>query len=886
MTTTAARPQADDDNDWRHGPVAAPFNTAVVALFTTTLGKTLGMPPWVAFLATTVMIGAVIWAGLHRHPRPLSRDSIAYRVIAVTACGGWMWVHLATFPELGLSTIQTVILILAWPLTIVVSVGCIVTRRLPALLRFAVPAALVLFSIVFTLVLGGHVASWLRNVLFVTDPMPAGWAPVAAWLWQSLLQLVILAAPMAVIGRHTANREESAAEEAERAAAAATPQTSPAAKKFLKLVCDATGEYRTLPQVDRSVPPVKVPALEIVAVDPWKNGAGETYVLNLVNGKNTTVQSLRTHTTLWATKMNLDMGCGIEVLNDTESRGRALVKVNRVNVLKQLIHYPDLLPRSIMNALPLGVTRDGVEIGPYFRENSCFLWGQKGSGKTGTIFDIIAGGLQCTDTLVWVIDLNGGAAAKPFLRPWADGKTDRPCIDWVASTLPEVLAMTEVGLAIALDRKIHYADLKYEHNVNLMPVGNGEPGNPPPAILIVIDEGATVLGIGGGEVTDVAKQAKHNLNQIMDLARDAAVNIVFSGLRATADVADTAFKAGTSIRIGMRVTDGAELAHGFGRYDLNPADIPEKGSGFISTGHEDAGDEVQVFKAYFLDPKRNYDVAVTTTPWRPFMDDRGLQIGGARYANRWARSAARLWEVGKNLTQERMDELCSYGAIPATAAERAASASAVATAERQGPASGVDTAFFQPPTGIPGQSTFSDMMETARRSREKFQEGSLPDELPVTGPGQQPAGPPQPPADTGGDEPGDPDELADQPTEAEWEIRFRDLANRLNSPDGVLPDSPQQMPRNRMPIPVPPESEIAARPASREIVERIVRAHGPVSFGDLHKMLSSGGGWGPANPISTEALRKLLLKPNSKDPVEWLAPRNRGDKYNHRDNVK
>lgn len=884
-TTTAARPQADDDNEFRHGPVAAPFNTAGGALLFAALGKVLGIPPWIAFIATAVMAGAVIWSGTHRHPRPLSRASIVFRTVAVTACGGWLWIQLATFPDLGLSATHATVLVLAWPVTIAVGVGCFGARRLPAMVRIVAPALLALFSVAFTLVLGRHVASWLHHVLFVTSPLPTGWGPVLAWLGESLLQLIILAAPMAVVGRHTANREETAADQAERAAAAAVPANTPQAKRFLRLVCETTAEWHTLPQLERGAPAQKVPALSIDDIEPWANGAGETYVLNLVNGKNTTVESLRMHTTLWATRMNLDMGCGIEVAHDDKSRGRARVKVNRVNVLKKRIDYPALLPRTVLNAMPLGMTRDGIEIGPFFRESSCFLWGQKGAGKTGVIFDIIAGGLQCTDALVWVIDLNGGAAAKPFLRPWADGKTDRPAVDWVATTIDEVLLMSQVGLAIALDRKIHYADLKFEHNTNLMPVGNGEPGNPPPEILIIIDEGATVLGVGGGEITEVAKQARHNLNQIMDLARDAAVNIVFSGLRATADVADTAFKAGTSIRIGMRVTDSAELAHGFGRYDLNPADIPEQGSGFICCGHDE--NEVTVFKAYYLDPARNYDVGVTTTPWRPYMDDRGLQVGGAKYANRWNRTAPRLWAPGKNMTEQRISELGSYGAAPVSAQERTAAASAATATEAPvRPASGIDTHYFQPPTGDPNNLSYSEILEIARRSKEAFMAGMPADDVTLPGAGgPPPTDPPQPPAagDDGGEEIGDPDELNPTATEEEWLAKFRDLADRLDTPGGVLSENPEDLRRN--PIPLPPDSEVAANPRSRDIVQRILKAHGPLSFGDLHQMLNSGGGWGPAVRISQEGLRKALLRPGTKDPVEWLAPREKGAKYNHRDNV-
>lgn len=886
MTTTANRPaRADDDNDWRHGPVAAPFNIGGYALLFTLIGRIFGIPPWVAFLATGVMLGAIIWSGVHHQPRALSRTAIVFRSVAVAASGGWMWWQLATFPDLGLTAGQAVALVTAWPATIVAGVGCYSARRVPVLIRTVVPGLLLLFTVSLTLVLGEHVAVWLHSVLFVTDRLPMHqFSPIGAWAGKSFLQLLILAAPLAVIGRHSANREETLADEAERAAAAAVPAASPQARWFLNLVCDTAQEWRTLRTLERGVPAQRVPTLSIDDVRPWENGAGETYVLNLVSGKST-VESLRSHTDLWATKMGLDMGCGIEVLHHEKSRGKALVEVNRVNVLRQVLHYPELLPRSIMNAMPLGRTRSGKEIGPFFRESSCYLWGQKGSGKTGTIFDIIAGGLQCIDALVWVIDLNGGAAAKPFLRAWADGKVDRPCVDWVATTIDEVLVMTEVALAIALDRKIHYADLKFEHNVNLMPVGNGEPGAPPPEILIVIDEGATVLGFGGGQTSDVAKQVKHNLNQIMDLARDAAVNIVFSGLRATADVAEPAFKAGTSIRIGMRVTDPNELSYGFNRWNLNPADIPEQGSGFICCGHDE--NEVQVFKAYFLDPKRNYEVGEKTTPWRPYMDERGLQVGGSKYANRWQRTVPRLWTPGPNLTDDRIDELCQYGAVPVSAGDRSAAPTAGhAGEEKVRPASGINTDYYRPTAGKPGEATFEEIMEIARRSREQASNGGDPG-LPLLM-SREPSGPPpQGPPAGGGEPPMEPVDPEDPDTDdgidREYEEKFRLLAAQLASPDGVLPDNPEDL-RNQ--IPLPPDSQLAANPRSREILERMLKAHGPLTRKEMYRMLTAGGGWGPACPVTEEAMRRALLKPGTKEPVEWLAPRTNGQPYQHRDNIR
>ncbi|HEX8345897.1 MAG TPA: hypothetical protein VF657_14335, partial [Actinoplanes sp.] len=247
-----------------------------------------------------------------------------------------------------------------------------------------------------------------------------------------------------------------------------------------------------------------------------------------------------------------------------------------------------------------------------------------------------------------------------------------------------------------------------------MPVGNGAPGNAPPEILIIIDEGAEVLGLGGGQMTDDAREAREALDAIMRLARDAAVNIVFSGLRATSDVADPAFKAGTSVRIGMRVTDQQELAYGFGDWKLDPAEIPYQGSGFICTGHES---DIQVFKAYFLDPQTMERAGAVCTPWRPYLDARGVQVGGATYANRWRRTAHDIFE-------DPRPGIAQYGGFaPPAGGQPNPAGTATAVMERPADDTGEPFVYgggtvaqaVSAPTGGDG---FEGMMNTAKRLRD------------------------------------------------------------------------------------------------------------------------------------------------------------------------
>jgi len=882
MTTSAQstrrQPAPPPYSDFRHGPVAAAFNASVGALFLTTIGKFIGLPPWLGLAFGLLLSLCLVWAGHHRQPRPLSRVSIVYRATAMTGAGVWVWWQLATFPPVALNNAQITVQLIAWPITALAVLAGVSVPRLPLVLRVVLPGTVALFSTVLTVVMWQPVWALVRTVLTVTDRLP--WGPEhlvdnLSWLGYSALSLAFIAAPMAVLGAVFANRERTADEElalAERSTGAANLTAE--ARKMRRLVCELTNEWTEWNAADGTK--TKVGNLKITDVQFWDNKAGETYIIDLSgNKKGTTRSALRRYCEDLATKLNLPEGCGVEVVTQKGMpRGMAALDVCRVNVLEQELLYPEIRQRSILNPLPIGKTRSGKEIGPFFRESSAYVWGQKGSGKTNTISVITTGALQCTDCLVWVIDLNGGGAAAPFLEAFKEGRVNRPCIDWVATTMAEVVEMAEVGKAIALDRKKYYRKLKRLADVNLMPVGNGGVGQPPPEILIIIDEGKTILGATDSD--DDTRDAQKALLDIMDLARDAAVNIVFSGLRATADVADTGFKAGTSIRIGMRVMDSTELAYGFGDYKLNPEEAPYKGSGFVCVGHEESS--IQVFKAYHIKPSRLEAIGEQVTDWRPYLDDRSLQTAGVRYANRWRRTARTIWD-------DPPEHVVNYGTGPVTPADRQA-ASAAAAGPVLPHSGGTATAVLDPPAddprpaggspstiSMPTGEGFSGLFHNATRNKDADRAHRR-QQIEQAG-GPPPAGPPTGRPAAGGD-PGEPDLDDAEREQAEFDRRFAETVNNMT----VLPADPRQWPR----IPDSGEAELAKAPdGSRQILERLVLTRGPLRWDEMHAMLVAGGDWGPPVKISKVWMGKLLKKTGSNDPVEWLANRVKGEPYDHRD---
>ena len=385
MTTTAQprrTPQGQQQhNDLKHGPVAAAFNASAGTLFLTTIGKLVGIPPWIALLAGVVMAVCLVWAGRNRHPRPLSRKSLIYRAVAMLTAGGWMWWQLATFPPAGIPTGQAAALLAAWPATLIVCAVAASAARVPALIRFAVAGSFFVFAAGLTAVLGGPVLAWLHDVLTVTDRLHHDFGTLLPWLGYSALSLAMIAAPMAVIGVAFANREMDADEELARLNRQTLPRTSAAeGRKVQKLVCDLSSEWTERRPMDPYQPTLKIPNLRVTDVKFWGNGAGETYVFDLTgNQRGTTSKKLRTYTDEIATKLNLPEGCGVEVLHaknddgETLGRGFAALDICRKNVLRDLLMYPPIQRRSIMNPLPLGETRSGRQIGPYFRESSAYV---------------------------------------------------------------------------------------------------------------------------------------------------------------------------------------------------------------------------------------------------------------------------------------------------------------------------------------------------------------------------------------------------------------------------------------------------------------------------------------------------------------------------------
>ena len=405
--------------------------------------------------------------------------------------------------------------------------------------------------------------------------------------------------------------------------------------------------------------------VEVTGIVDWATRTGyDVHALLPIGGA--TVDDLARQAKALATDARLPRGCAIRV-TEGDLQGEVIIAVPTVNRLRQEIPFePDLRPRTINEPIPIGEYQDGRTVGVPLRQLSVLAVGKRGSGKT-TLLDLFNYGIgMCLDAIVWHIDLNGGGMSWSWMQPWIRGETDRPAIDWAATTPEEALAMVKLAYAIGHDRKGSYGHLKDEQNVRLLPLSRELP-----AIEIVVDEGKTVLA---STATGTIAEIRDTLILIQDELRDAGVGVVASGLRATATYIAPDFKTQIGVKIGMRTQSDAELAYLFDwGQKLKCEDLPSH-CGYVQ--YEEAAPEM--FKTPHILPANIAEGAVVIANQRPDVDAAARRIGGDIYATHYdlmrkTFSKARPSEPGERVVEP---ELAAVGAGVVTPFRRPSSASA------------------------------------------------------------------------------------------------------------------------------------------------------------------------------------------------------------------
>ncbi|MBE4796144.1 hypothetical protein [Streptomyces caniscabiei] len=475
--------------------------------------------------------------------------------------------------------------------------------------------------------LGTHVAGRRRKVTPATLALrAAGWLGAGGWCswaiatgpWSQTMLGSLTAGALglgaAMAGAHhvEAKAEEKRAEQ-EAAARRAT--------------LDGKRQKIADEWEDRIVRVCAGAVVQIVGVEMWESGGGFSLDGECGAG-GTRWKDIGVYKEQLASDARLPEGCGVEV-GPGAHRGAVLLHVSTVNRLVDDVDYPeDYSPLTVNAPAPIGVLPDGTAEGPVNRQTSMLLVGRRGSGKTNLMNVMICNQCRMTDSITFVIDLNGGGLALKWMRAWhAAGRPGRPPIDWVADTPQKALAMALALVRIAKARKVGYQDREIAANDDKLPVDHEVP-----EIRVFNDEGAEIFSTRSRR-DETLRGIADNLVQTLEIARAAAVNETTSGLRATQDViSDPQILKQSVFKAAMKVADDAELNYFFGyNHNASAEDAPYPGCALV---RDDEG-QVHPIKVYRVKPAQLIDIVKATADRRPELDGLSRRAAGEAYEQRW-----------------------------------------------------------------------------------------------------------------------------------------------------------------------------------------------------------------------------------------------------------
>jgi hypothetical protein len=175
----------------------------------------------------------------------------------------------------------------------------------------------------------------------------------------------------------------------------------------------------------------------------------------------------------------------IKVEEDEEEAHILLIHVTTARLLSKSLDYqlPETSP-SITSARSVGQYQTGDPLTLTMHDSHIGVIGATDSGKTVFTNSLIGRTSECYDALVWI-----GATSKlipliyPWLRPWFDGRMNRPVLDYVAGeSIDELLRM----LALA------YKEMR-RRNSSLSNKSHISYSASEPAIKVYIDEASDSL---------------------------------------------------------------------------------------------------------------------------------------------------------------------------------------------------------------------------------------------------------------------------------------------------------------------------------------------------------------------------------------------------------
>lgn len=332
-----------------------------------------------------------------------------------------------------------------------------------------------------------------------------------------------------------------------------------------------------------------------------------------------------------------------------------LMKVReRDGLAERAVLTPELRGRTVNEPFAIGVQEDASYLKVTVRESHFMIIGIMGSGKSNLLNVMIAQLTGMVDTVVWMIDMKGGRAARPWFQPWSEGRAGAPAIDWLATTRSEAELMI-AGLRTAVDTR------------SASGVGANKiiPSPSRPQVVLVCDEMADLFGDSTAPTrTELGEEPKLNTwfqkqgVWLTQHSRSEAVTTVWASQRGTNGMSGTGdMKANIDVSIALKPKKASDL-----QYILE--DVPAlaarqvslltrtPGVGMLARGPHNSQitkflhhDHIEgVCGADEANPRCPaecpvYQSALESAPVRPRLDRMTAQALGTDYAQRWVRAS-------------------------------------------------------------------------------------------------------------------------------------------------------------------------------------------------------------------------------------------------------
>jgi hypothetical protein len=368
-----------------------------------------------------------------------------------------------------------------------------------------------------------------------------------------------------------------------------------------------------------------------------ENRQGREVVLRLPVDGRFTIRALQNAADTVAMATRLPSGA-VQFLEGRHA-GEVIMHLDEADVLGQDVPFPQWTGGlTVTRPLNVGLLPDGRPAGILFRETGGVLvTGVTGAGKTNLLNVLITQLTQCTDVVVFAIDLKGGRLVAPWLVPWIEDRCQRPALDWVATDREEAEIMLRCVDEVITAR-----------SASLAGGSKVQPTREMPQLVVICDEMADLFGLVSrarqGDGTSNAALAEIG-SAITRKARSEAVMPVWGTQKGTADfTGSSAIKSQSRLRFSLGVAQESDA--------MAVVDSPIAARLLAQARHPGSvlvtlPGKVQpvLVKAYRLDIENAADArrldefaeAAGRTLASP--DPLALAVMGDRYAKRWERSS-------------------------------------------------------------------------------------------------------------------------------------------------------------------------------------------------------------------------------------------------------